>query len=47
MTTNKKVIEGVTDLLSGLVANFYGERIVKLVQHTNKCLNCNGSYVEK
>jgi hypothetical protein len=27
--------------------DFHDERITKLVQHLDKCLNCNGDYVEK
>jgi hypothetical protein len=39
--------ETVTDWLNGLVADFYDERTVKLVQHLDKCLNHDGDYVEK
>jgi hypothetical protein len=39
--------EKVTDWLSGLAVNFYGEGIVKLVQYLDKCLNRNEGYLEK
>jgi hypothetical protein len=34
-------------LVNGLVADFYDEGIVKLVQILDKCLNHNGDYREK
>jgi hypothetical protein len=42
-----EVKERVMDWLNGLGADFYDEGIIKLVQCLNKCLNCNGGYVEK
>jgi hypothetical protein len=39
--------ETITSWLNGLVADYYDERIVKLVQHLGKCMNHNGNYAEK
>jgi hypothetical protein len=47
MATEEEVKETVTDSLYGPVGNFYDERIVKFVQHSDKCLNCNRDDVEK
>jgi hypothetical protein len=41
------VEENVMDRLNKLVADFYDEGIVKLVQLLDKCLNHNEDYVEK
>jgi hypothetical protein len=41
------VKETVMDWLNGLVADFYDEGIVKLVQHSGKYLNHSGDYIEK
>jgi hypothetical protein len=46
MATNEEVKETVMDWLNGVVANFYEEGIVKLVQCLKKYLKCNGNYVE-
>jgi hypothetical protein len=43
----KEVKETVMDWLNGLVADFYDEGIIKLVQCLDKCLNHNGNYAEK
>jgi hypothetical protein len=40
------VKETVTDWLNGLAVDVYDEGIVKLVQRLDKCLNCNGDYIE-
>jgi hypothetical protein len=47
MTTDEDVKETVTDWLDGLEADFYDKGIVELVQLLDKCLNCNGVYIEK
>jgi hypothetical protein len=46
MVTDDEMKETVTDWLSGLAANFCGERIVRLVQRLDRCRNCNGKYTE-
>jgi hypothetical protein len=46
-TQAKEVNETVTDGLNELAADFYDEKIVKLVQGLDTCLNRNGDYVEK
>jgi hypothetical protein len=46
MASVEKVKSTATDWLHGLVADLYDKRIVKLVQHLDKCLNWNGDYVE-
>jgi hypothetical protein len=47
VVTDEEVKETVTDWLNGLGANIYDEGTVKLVQHLDKCLNCNWVYAEK
>jgi hypothetical protein len=47
MVTDDELKETVTDWLNWLAADFYDERIVKLVQHLDKCLDRDGDYVEK
>jgi len=42
-----EVKEAVTTCFASQVASFYDERIQKLVQHYDKCLNNGGNYVEK
>jgi hypothetical protein len=41
------VKEIVSDWLKGLVAGFYEDGIVELMQRLDKWLNRNGDYVEK
>jgi hypothetical protein len=47
METDEEVKETVADRLNGLAADFYDERVVKPVQHLNKCLHRNRDYVKK
>jgi hypothetical protein len=47
MATNEEVKEKVTDWLNGLVADFYDEGTIKIVQRLDKSLNRNGDYVDK
>jgi hypothetical protein len=47
MATNEEVKETVTDWLNGVVANFYDEGIIKLVQCLKKYPKYNGNYIEK
>jgi hypothetical protein len=42
-----EVKEKVTDWLNGLLTDFYGEGIIKLVQCLDKSLNHDGDYLEK
>jgi hypothetical protein len=46
-STQAEEAKKVTDWLIGLVANFCDEGIIKLMPHVDKCLNCNGDYIEK
>jgi hypothetical protein len=47
MVTDEEVKETVIDWLNRLATDFYDEKIVKLVQGLDKCLNRNGDYVDK
>jgi hypothetical protein len=42
-TQAEVVKETATDWLNGLEVDFYEERIVKLVQRLDKCLNCDNA----
>jgi len=45
--TNKELMDGVNNWLHNLAAPFFDEGLQKLVSRYNKCLNVDGSYVEK
>ena len=45
--TVSEVKEAVTTCFAPHAASFYDERIQKLVQRYDKCLNNGGNYVEK
>jgi hypothetical protein len=47
MDGNEEMKETVMDWLNGLAANCYGEWIIKLVQHINKCLNLQWALCRK
>jgi hypothetical protein len=42
-----EVKKTVTNLFSGLTADFYEAGIQKLIKQYDKCLNLHGDYVEK
>jgi hypothetical protein len=44
---NEEVENTATDCLNGLAANFYDEGIIRLMKRLDKCLNCNGNYIEE
>ena len=45
--TNEGLMDGVNNWLHNLAAPFLDEGLQKLVSRCNKCLNVDGSYVEK
>jgi hypothetical protein len=45
--TNEELMDGVNNWLHTLAAPFSDEGLQKLVSQYDKCLNVNGSYVEK
>jgi hypothetical protein len=45
--TNVELMDGVNNWLGTLAAPFCDERLQKLVQRYDKCLNLGGNYVEK
>jgi hypothetical protein len=47
MVTDEQVIQTIMNWSNGLAADLYDEGVVKLVQRLDKCLNCNGDYVQK
>jgi hypothetical protein len=46
-TTNEELRDGVNNWLHNLAAPFFDEGLQKLVSRYDKCLNMDGSYVEK
>jgi histone-lysine N-methyltransferase SETMAR len=45
--TNEKLMDGVNSWLHNLAAPFFDEGLQKLLSRYDKCLNVDGSYVEK
>jgi len=45
--TNEELMDGVNTWLHNLAVTFFGEGLQKLMSRYNKCLNVDGSYVEK
>ena len=45
--TKEELMDGVNNWLNNLAAPFFDEGLQKLVSQYDKCLNVNGTYVER